>query len=447
MFTPSAYRRRWLLWSAALIAAVSASAARAAPAPDFVALAAKVAPAVVNINIDRTTDSSFIGDKSSDDSDAAALGSGVIISTDGYILTSAHVVAGATAINVKLADGRVYPARLIGSDRESDLALLRITASDLAVAHFGDADALRPGQWVVAIGSPFGLENTVTAGVISAVHRHLQGEPYVSYIQTDAPINPGSSGGPLLNLKGEVVGINSEIYTGSGEYMGVSFAVPSNLAMIVVRQLRAAGAVSHGWLGVNVSDVPPQLARTGGIVRPAGALVTEIAADSPAARAQLQAGDIIVGFDGKPVGDPADLPPLVGAVAAGAQASLTILRDGTRERVDVTLGRLERDADGAFSGDAAPLDRLGLAVRDLTAKQKRRLGIDGGVLVEYVADGAARRAGIYPGDVILRFGRGSARSADQLKTLESRLKTHELVPVLVLHKQTTNFVTVKMPPP
>lgn len=424
--------------------------ATAAELPDFAAVAAQAAPWVVKINAEPLDfgpgPMALRPPPQANEDEDDALGSGLIISSDGYILTCAHVIAGAGSIEVTLADGHHYEAKVAGADRDSDLALLKIAATGLPAATIGNAAALKPGQWVAAIGAPFGLETSITVGVVSAVGRHLASEKYVSFIQSDVPINPGSSGGPLLNGAGEVVGINSEIYSRTGEYTGVSFAVPINLALNVVRQLRTDGVVNRGWLGVSLRQVTPTLAQATGMEMPVGALVTQIVHQSPAAESGLQVGDIITRFNGESVMAPDDLPPLVASAAIGEPAVLAVLRDGEHKRLSVTIGKLEHEADDfALVTDTSRIDRLGMAVRDLSPEQRRRLNLSHGVLVQYVS-GAARGAGIKPGDVILRVAHAQARTADQLDTLERRFEAGQFVPVLVLHQDETRFVALKVPP-
>ncbi|HET7308154.1 MAG TPA: trypsin-like peptidase domain-containing protein [Gammaproteobacteria bacterium] len=424
--------------------------AAAADLPDFSAVAGEAAPSVVNIRIERIgfgAPPGYAASNGNDDNDATAMGSGIIIDADGYILTCAHVIEAASSVEVTLADGRRFQAKIVGADRDSDLALLKIPAKGLPAAKLGDSDALKAGQWVAAIGSPFGLQKSITVGVVSATDRHLASEKYVPFIQSDVPINPGSSGGPLLNLAGEVVGVNSEIYSQSGDYTGVSFAVPIDLALNVVRQLKADGAVSRGWLGVNVQQVTPTLARATGMPMPVGAVVTDIVKASPAARSGLRPGDIIVSFDGHKVAAPDDLPPLVGGAAVGKPTPMTVLRNGVPEQLSVTIGLLKNEADDfTLVVDTSRIDRFGLVARNLTEDQRRRLDIAYGVLVQY-ASGAAKRAGIVPGDVILRLARSRVHSVGQLDKLERGLKTGELAPVLVRHEEGTRFVALRTPAP
>ncbi|HET6724455.1 MAG TPA: trypsin-like peptidase domain-containing protein [Gammaproteobacteria bacterium] len=436
---------KWALLSLLLIS----GAASAAGVPDFTTVAARAAPSVVKINVHQLGIGALpveVVPPSTNRDDDAAVGSGLIISADGYILTCAHVLSGAGLIEVSLADGRHYDAKVVGVDRDSDLALLKIGVAGLPVAAIGDPSALRTGEWVAAIGAPFGLETSLTVGVVSATGRHLASEKYVSFIQSDVPINPGSSGGPLLNSAGEVIGINSEIYSRTGEYTGVSFAVPIDLALDVVRQLEADGVVNRGWLGVNVRQVTPTLAQASGMAMPVGALVMHIVQQSPAAQSDLKVGDIILRFNGDRVMTPNDLPPLVGSAPIGQRAPVVVLRDGEQKQIAIKIGKLRQESDDfTVAADASRIDRLGLAVRNLSREQRRRLRLSHGVLVQY-ASGAARGAGILPGDVILRVARERTLSAEQLVALERKLAPGEIVPVLVMHESNTRFVAVTVPP-
>lgn len=437
---------RWPRWLLALCLAATACAAAAAPAPDFAALAARVAPAVVNIGTHSVPEAGRALNSGDDGRDPTlfAVASGIIISADGYILTSASAITGADDLVIRLGDGRRYTARVVGADRDSDLALLKAAATGLPSAKLGNSGVLQPGQWVAAIGLPAGLDNTVTVGVISALHRYLSDRPYIPYIQTDTPISIGSFGGPLLNLAGEVIGINSAIRAGSGGYTGVSYAVPSNLAADVVRQIKESGEVRRGWLGVNVGIVPPELARATGMSRPSGALVNGIADDGPAARAGLKTGDIIVGLAGQRVSGPTALPSLVGTIAAGRQTFMTVLRGGVRRQLGIRIGLLKHDT-GMAQGSTAQPDRFGMVLRDLSDEQRQQLGITAGVMVESVADGgAAKRAGIASGDIVMRLKAARIPSVERLGVLEQRLERHELVPILVRHDNETRYVAVEV---
>lgn len=351
---------------------------------------------------------------------ARGAGSGFIVSNDGYILTNAHVVRGADEVEVKLIDKRTFSAKVIGADSRTDVAVIKITADRLPAVKLGDPATLRVGEAVAAIGSPFGFENSVTAGIVSAKGRSLPSESYVPYIQTDVPINPGNSGGPLFNMKGEVVGINSQIYSRSGGYQGVSFAIPIDVAMEVAEQLKAGGKVSRGWLGVVVQEVTADLAESFGMDRPRGALIAQVQAESPAARAGLQAADVILMFGGKPVENSGDLPRMVGMAKPGAKIPLQVWRRGKTQELLVVLGELPGEEQ--LAGKSGKTYSLGgLAMSELTADQRRELGIGHGLLVEEVT-GDAARAGVRVGDVILAVNNG------KVATLEAFRKAIAAVP-------------------
>ena len=375
------------------------------------------------------------------------LGSGFIISTDGYLITNHHVVDGAEKITVKLNDKREFPARVIGSDPQSDIALLKINATDLPTVSFGDVDHLRVGQWVFAIGAPFGLERTATKGIVSALGRSLPNDTYVPFIQTDVPINPGNSGGPLFDLNGKVVGVNSQIFSRSGGYMGLSFAIPANVAMDVVTQLKADGRVTRGWMGVTLQEVTQDLARSFNLEQPHGALVADVSADGPAAKAGLKTGDIIVAYAGKPVNDSADLPPLVGSSKPGASRALTVIRDGKEREITVTLGQLPDKNKGkdelALNGvpdDGSP--RLNVVVADLPAGQGGRG--EGGVQVQQVGPGPAAEAGVQPGDILVSLNNQRIQDAAHLRQLVKELPLDKRVPLLVKRDQGALYLAVEI---
>ncbi len=354
-------------------------------------------------------------------------GSGFLISADGDILTNAHVVDGAAEVLVKLHDKRQFRAKVIGADARTDVALIKIDADGLPRVNVGDPDRLKVGEWVVAIGAPFGFENSVTAGIVSAKGRSLPSETLVPFIQTDVAVNPGNSGGPLFNMRGEVVGVNSQIISRSGGFMGLSFAIPIDVAMDVAEQLKAGGKVRRGRLGVLIQEVTADLAESFGLERPRGALIAAVEPGSPAEKAGLQASDIVLGYDGKPVAESIDLPRLVGATQPGSRVTLQVWRKGQARDVAVTVGELAEEK-AAQKADARPANRAGLAVSPLTAEQKRALGIDSGVLVED-ATGLAARAGVQPGDVILAVNNQSVTSAEELSRLlnEPRRKSVALL--------------------
>ena len=379
-------------------------------------------------------------------------GTGFIISPDGYVLTNHHVVAGADDIVVRLSDRNELAAELVGSDPLSDVALLKVKGSGLPVLKIGDSRSLKPGQWVLAIGSPFGFDHSVTAGIVSGVGRRSldPSQQYVPFIQTDVAINRGNSGGPLLNVRGEVVGINSQIFSNSGGYMGVSFAIPIEVAMNAVRQLRDTGKVVRGQLGVRIQDVERGQAAELGLSRPAGAYVYSVENGSAAARAGIRPGDVIVRFNGREIGRSAELPPMVGAMAPGSRASLGLIRDGEPVDVVVTLSALDGAAatpqrDGRDAAPAAPAsgNALGLAVEALDAQARDALGLQPGegVLVARVEGLAARQAGIAPGDVILRVGRDDVGTVAQFDAAVADLGSGDEVRLLVRNTRSTGFVT------
>ncbi|KND61357.1 HtrA protease/chaperone protein [Candidatus Burkholderia verschuerenii] len=360
------------------------------------------------------------------DRPSEGLGSGFIVSNDGYILTNAHVVDGANVVTVKLTDKREFRAKVVGSDKQSDVAVLKIDAKNLPTVKIGDPNGSKVGQWVVAIGSPYGFDNTVTSGIISAKSRALPNENYTPFIQTDVPVNPGNSGGPLFNLQGEVIGINSMIYSQTGGFQGLSFAIPINEAIKVKDALIKTGHVDRGRLGVTVQGMNQTLANSFGMTSPAGALVSSVEPGGPAAKAGLQPGDVITALNGQPVADSTSLPSQVAGLAPGTSAKVTVWRDKSSKDLDVTIGAL-KDAKmasaksgngGDDSGAAAQDARLGVAVRPLTPEEKQQASVSRGLLVQQ-SNGAAESAGIQPGDVILAVNGQPVTSTQQLKTMIS----------------------------
>ena len=357
----------------------------------------------------------------------AAQGSGFVLESDGYIITNNHVVEDAARVTVRLPDARELEATVVGTDPRSDLALLKVAATGLAHVTLGDSDAVRVGEDVIAVGNPFGLGGTVTRGIVSALARDINAGPYVDFIQTDAAINRGNSGGPLFNMAGEVVGVNSAIYSPSGGSVGVGFAIPSNVVSTVVAQLREHGAVERGWLGVSIQTVTPDIAQALGMETARGALVADLVEGAPA-NGVLRPGDVILSFDGKPVNQSRDLPKLVGAARAGATVAMTVLRDGAETTVEMAVGRLESAAQAAPDApdalDTAPAAvasaRLGATVAALTPEMRDAAGLApdaGGVVVTAVEpDGAAAAAGLRPGDVILRVGETAVASPQDFAT-------------------------------
>ena len=350
-------------------------------------------------------------------------GSGFIVSADGVILTNAHVVADADKVTVKLTDHREFEARVIGSDAKSDVAVLKIDARDLPVVKLGDPAALGVGEWVVAIGSPFGFENSVTAGIVSAKGRSLPDDTYVPFIQTDVAVNPGNSGGPLFNLRGEVVGINSQIYSRSGGYQGVSFAIPIDVAMNVGRQLQASGHVTRGRIGVAIQDVDQALAESFGLAVPSGALVSSVDDDGPARKAGVKEGDVILSFDGKAVESAGQLPALVAAASPGRKVDLQVWRDRAKRSLQLEVAATTDGEVVASNGPSADGGKLGMAVRPLSPAERNEAGTGDGLVVERVA-GAAAEAGIRPGDIVLSANGEPVHDVGQLRSVVASAQKH-----------------------
>jgi serine protease Do len=360
------------------------------------------------------------------------MGSGFIVDASGTVLTNAHVVEGADEVRVRLADRREFKGKVVGADKPSDVAVVKIEASGLPTVKLGDPRSIKVGEWVLAIGSPFGFENTVTAGIVSATSRSLPEGTYVPFIQTDAAVNPGNSGGPIFNLRGEVIGIASQIYSRTGGYQGLAFAIPIDVAANVKDQLVKNGRVERGRIGVAIQEVTQSLAQSFGLDRPRGALVSSVDKDGPAAKAGIKAGDVLLGVNGKTVERSAEIPPLVAAVKPGTKAKFELWRDGKKQNVDVTVGELPTEraaAAGAEGGDAAQTGKLGLAVRPS----------DEGLVVENVA-GAAARAGIRPGDVVTAVNGRQVKSADELRAAAEKAKG--TVALLVKRGEASIFVPV-----
>jgi len=373
-------------------------------------------------------------------------GSGFIISDDGYILTNAHVVDEADKVVVSLTDGRELKAKVIGSDRRSDVALIKVKAKNLQPVNIGNDDKLEVGEWVLAIGSPFGFESSATAGIVSAKGRSLPNENYIPFIQTDVAINPGNSGGPLFNLNGEVIGINAQIYSRTGGFMGLSFAVPISMAMSVADQLKSKGKVSRGWLGVAIQTVTQELSESLGMDRPNGALITEILTDSPAASSELRTGDVIVKFNGQAIRKMSDLPPVVGTTLAGENAKVKIIRDGKSQTLLVKIGELPVEEVAVEMSEPAgeiKQDTLGLELAELDAQQRETLGIDSGVVVKGVAEGPASRAGIREGDIILQIDSQEVASVDAVNGIVEKLVKNQSTPVLIKRGERSLFLALK----
>ncbi len=379
------------------------------------------------------------------------MGSGFIVSDDGYIVTNHHVVDGASSVIVRLLDRREYEAEVVGTDVRSDLALLKIDGDDLAVLEIADDD-VSVGEWVLAIGSPFGLDFSVTAGIVSAKGRSLPteaGENYVPFIQTDVAINPGNSGGPLFNLEGEVVGVNSQIFTRSGGSIGLSFAIPANVVENVVAQLRETGAVTRGWLGVSIQEVDRDLAESFGLDRPRGALVAQVGVDSPAQKSGIASGDIILEFDGQPINSSSDLPHVVGLVAPGSEVEAVVRRDGRDKVLAVVVGGLDADTPASVSGpiSGGPGDSiLGMMLETADGEMMAELGLSGGVLVlEVVPDSPAGEGGIMGGDVITRLGSSAVQSMEDFQQAVERLRPGQSVAVRLIRRGSPLFLAIRVP--
>jgi serine protease Do len=377
-----------------------------------------------------------------------SLGSGFIISPDGYVLTNQHVVKDADEIVVRLQDRRELVAKVVGSDKRSDIALLKIDASSLPVLNIGSSENLKVGSWVLAIGSPFGFDHSVTAGIVSAKGRSLPSDNYVPFIQTDVAINPGNSGGPLFNMEGQVVGVNSQIYSRTGGSMGISFAIPIEVAMKVVDQLKTSGHVSRGWLGVQIQDVTRELAESFGMKKPQGALVSKILPKSPAEAAGLQIGDIITDYNKQELVSSSALPPLVGSTKIGENATLTVMRQGQIKDIQVKIGILP-DEDETIAGTpevgGKEVDRMGLSVTSLTAEQREQLEVkQNGVLVQNVKPGAAMDAGIRRGDVILRIQDQVIKDVKQFNDVVKGLPKGKSIAMLVQRRGGSQFLALKL---
>ncbi|WP_300455050.1 DegQ family serine endoprotease [Accumulibacter sp.] len=441
----------------AVPSAAGAPAARPAPRlPDFSAIVDDSGPAIVNISSSGRAKKATTIDPNDPlfeffrrfgvpsphgGAPSRGMGSGFIVSQEGLILTNAHVVDGADDVTVKLTDKREFKARIVGLDKLTDVALLRIDATKLPVVRLGDPSRIRVGEWVVAIGSPFGFENSVTAGIVSAKSRSLPSDSHVPFIQTDVAVNPGNSGGPLLNLDGEVIGINSQIYSRSGGYQGLSFAIPIDVALNVKEQLLQHGKVSHGRLGVTIQEVSQSLAESFGLKSSTGALISAVEQGSPAAAAGLQAGDIILRFNDIEVARSADLPPMVSALKPGTRVSLQIWRKGASRDLTLSVGETPVERRASISGGEAEKSRLGLDLRPLSPQERRATDASDGLLVEQ-ASGPAARAGIRRGDVIVSLNGHPVRDVAQLQTLLD--KAGKRVALLVEREKARIFVPVEL---
>jgi serine protease Do len=441
--------------------------------PDFTSLMKKDGPAVVNIiSTNRTPPQARRGQAPQEDDPMleffrrfipdlppggpggpngqprGGMASGFIISADGFILTNAHVVADFDEVSVRLADvKREFKAKVVGVDKRTDVALLKVEARDLPTVTLGDSSKVEAGQWVAAIGSPFGFTNTITAGIISATRRALPDESFVPFIQTDVAVNPGNSGGPLINLSGEVIGINSQIYSRTGGYMGVSFAIPIEVALDVARQLQASGKVTRGRLGIGVQPMTKELAKSFGLDAATGAVVVSVEDNSPAARAGLRVGDVILSFGGKAIEDPNELPRLVAATKPGEKAQIEISRNGKRERLTATVGEFPSESTAAAGKQEAPAmanDELGLAVQELPPEGRKALGVEYGLIVAEVTGGAAARSPLQPGDVIVAVGQEKFANMEQFKKLIARHKKGDSVALLVRRGEGALYVPLEI---
>lgn len=378
-----------------------------------------------------------------------SLGSGVITSADGYILTNNHVVEDADEIHVTLSTFDEYEAKIIGRDPKTDLALIKIAPkSNLPFVSFGDSDQLEVGDWVVAIGNPFGLEQTVTAGIVSAKGRSINNESYGNFIQTDASINPGNSGGALFNVNGEMVGVNTAIYSRSGGNIGIGFAIPVNMAKNVLQQIKENGKVVRGWLGVMIQQVTPELARSFGLARPIGALVGEVAADGPAAKAKIKTGDVIISFNGKEISQMTMLPAMVAQTEVGSRAELVLIRDGKEKTVQVTIGKLEENDQAEAGTEQNEQNRaLGLTVQEISPELAESLKLEErtGLLVSNVeANSAADDAGLKRGDIIMEVDQKPVSRLSELKEILQKKKKDDRVPLLVKRGKRSRFTAIRI---
>ncbi|MEH6543778.1 MAG: DegQ family serine endoprotease [Porticoccaceae bacterium] len=457
------------LRSAGVLGALLVAAALIMPAlsvaaglPDFTDLIEKNSPAVVKINtIDKVSSNlrrqelppnmpdifrDFFQQRPSPERKSQAIGSGFIISQDGYILTNNHVVDGADEIQVRLNDRQEFAAEVVGVDRRSDLALLKVDAEDLPSVKFAKSDDLRVGEWVVAIGSPFGLDYSASAGIVSAIGRSIpteRGEDYVPFIQTDVAINPGNSGGPLFNLKGEVVGINSQIYTRSGGSIGLSFAIPVSVALEVVDQLKDKGRVERGWLGVYIQDVDKDLAKSLGLSKPQGALIARVEENSPADKAGMKPGDVVIKLNGRSIVDASDLPHTVGLIKPGTTVAGTLIRNGQRREVSVKVDVRPGDEDSTSA--QADQDRLGLEAVEIEERIKDNWRLPGGVMVRTVLpETPAERAGLQPGDVLVQLGYQVINNLSDYDQVLEKLPSNTPVALRFFRRGRSIFRTIEL---
>lgn len=469
------FKLKSALCSSALVLLLAQSLSAHAELPEFTQLVEQASPAVVNISTTQKVESRRAGSHQMPDlegmppmfreffermprmqppsgqerkREAQSLGSGFIISADGYVLTNNHVVADADEIIVRLSDRSELVARLVGADPRTDVALLKVEGKGLPTVKLGSSEGIKVGEWVLAIGSPFGFDHSATSGIISAKGRSLPNENYVPFIQTDVAINPGNSGGPLFNLDGEVIGINSQIFTRSGGFMGLSFAIPIDVAMDVADQLKASGKVSRGWLGVVIQEVNKGLAESFGLEKPVGALIAQVLVDGPAAKGGVRVGDVILQVNDRPVILASDLPHLVGVIKPGDKAQFQVLREGKRINLALQVGSLPVDGEEPpVASAAAPeqaSNRLGVAVVALTSEQRKALDIPNGVLVKTVAQGPAAMIGLRPGDVITHLNNLSISSVEEFQQVVKQLPDNRSVSMRVLREGRASFITFKL---
>ena len=474
--------RRWLLAAALCLSTAAVGAQSASPLPDFTGIVEKNAGAVVHVEAKYTgkgksqhtkprTAQQMPDDQqellrrffgmpmmpSPEEQQSTSLGSGFIISSDGYVITNNHVVEDADTVTVRLQDRRTLDAKVVGTDPKYDIALLKVNAGSLPAVAIGDSRALKAGQWVLAIGSPFGFDYTVTQGIVSAVGRNLgsRDQPYTSFIQTDVPINRGNSGGPLFDLAGKVVGVNSQIYSSTGGYQGVAFSIPIDVAMDAVQQIKQKGYVTRGMLGVQVGVVTDDMVKAWKLDSGVGAAVANVTPGSGAAKAGLRYGDIILSFNGQAIGQASDLPPLVASTKPGTVAKVGILRDGKKQTVEATVGELPRDGDALASGEsgtgkmpgAASGKALGLEVTDLSAGDRKEagLGASEGVAIKNVTGKAAQAAGLQQGDVVLMVNQARVGTTAAFAEAARGLKSGDTALLLVRRDDATQFIPITMP--
>lgn len=447
---------------AATSPAASAVALPASALPDMGTIVERNGPAVVNISVTGTRKTGADADfpqldpndpfyeffrrfrgpqQRGGEAPVRGLGSGFIVTADGTILTNAHVVDGADEVTVKLTDKREFKAKVKGLDKTSDVAVLKIEAKNLPTVRIGSSTATRVGEWVLAIGSPFGFENSASAGIVSAKSRSLPDGSYVPFIQTDVAVNPGNSGGPLFNMAGEVIGINSQIYSRNGGYQGLSFAIPIEVAMNVEKQILTTGKAQRGRMGVTIQEINQSLADTFGLKKPAGALINSVEKGSPAEKAGLEPGDVILAINGKEIVNPGDLPATVATMAAGETAHLQVWRKGASKDIDVKVGTFSDPKVASAETPEVAKGRLGVAVRALTPEEQRQAEVNGGVLVQN-ASGAAAKAGIQPGDIILSVNGERITGVEQLKALLA--KAGKKVAILIERGDSRLFVPVDL---